>query len=242
MKLSNTSPSTRRSEFWAGIKATFPLVVGAIPFGIIFGAVAVSGGISPAGAMGMSLMVFAGSAQFVAAGLVASGTGVGVIVLTTLVVNLRHILYGTTLAPHVKDLPQRWLLPLGFWLTDETFLVTVNRYERSDSSPYKHWFFLGSAVFMYSNWQVCTFLGIIAGQAIPDPRSWGLDFAIIVTFIVMLAPMVKGKPMAATVMAAGATALLANGLPNKLGLILGAVAGIAAGVAVDRIWPEAEDE
>ena len=100
---------SRRSEFWNGVKDTFPLVVGAIPFGIIFGALAVTSGVSPGGALAMSAIVFAGSSQFIAAGLVAGGAPLLVIVLTTLVVNLRHALYSASLAPHMKHLPQRWL-------------------------------------------------------------------------------------------------------------------------------------
>ena len=105
-------PARPRAEQWrefrAGAKATLPLVVGAIPFGIIFGAVAVNSGLSAWATAALSLLVFAGSSQFVAAGLVAGGAGLLVIVLTTFVVILRHSLYAVTLAPVVKQLPQRW--------------------------------------------------------------------------------------------------------------------------------------
>ncbi|MBW8012171.1 MAG: AzlC family ABC transporter permease [Chloroflexi bacterium] len=232
----------RKSEFWAGVRATLPLVVGAIPFGLIFGAVAVTSGITPAGTSAMSAIVFAGSSQFIAAGLVASGASTAIIVVTTLVVNLRHALYAATLAPHMKHLPQRWLLPLGFWLTDESFLVTANRFDQADKSPFKHWFFLGSAIFMYSNWQIVTFIGIIAGQAIPDPRSWGLDFAMIVTFIGMLVPLVKNRPTLIAILVAGITALLSNNLPNQLGLIIAALLGILAGVVAENLLPEDGNE
>ncbi len=230
----NQSTYTRKSEFWAGFRATIPLVVGAIPFGIIFGALAVTAGLSPAGTMGMSLFVFAGSSQFIAAGLIAAGTNLGIIILTTWIVNLRHALYSTTLAPHMKHLPHRWLLPLGFWLTDESFVVTINRFTAADDSPYKHWYFFGSAVFMYTNWQLCTLIGLIAGQAIPDPASWGLDFAMVVTFIGMVIPMIKTHPTLIAVVVAGVTAIVANNLPNQIGLFLAAILGMAAGVIAER--------
>jgi 4-azaleucine resistance transporter AzlC len=230
----NMTP-TRGSEFWAGARATIPLVVGATPFAIIFGALAATGGLSAGATIAMSAFVFAGSAQFIAANLVASGTSAGLIILTTLIVNLRHMLYAATLAPHVKHLPQRWLLPLGFWLTDETFVVVVTRYNQPDQSPYKHWYHLGSAVFMYGNWQVWTLVGIFAGQHIADPQSWGLDFALVVTFIGMLVPMVINRPVLAAVLAAGAVAVLANGLPNRLGLIVAALAGVAAGMVAESL-------
>lgn len=229
---------TRHSEFWAGVRDTSPLVVGAIPFGIIFGALAVTSGISTGGALAMSAIVFAGSSQFIAAGLVAGGTPLFVIVLTTLVVNLRHALYSVALAPHVKHLPQRWLIPLGFWLTDETFVVVSARQAKADASPFKHWYFFGSAVFMYTNWQLCTLIGVVAGRAIPNPGAWGLDFALVVTFIGMLSQFVRNKPALVSAVVAGACALLAHGLPNQLGLLVAAVLGIAAGLLTETLLPE----
>jgi 4-azaleucine resistance transporter AzlC len=228
-------------EFFAGARATLPLILGAIPFGIIYGAVAVANGLSPAAAQGMSLFVFAGSAQFIAAGLVAEGLSVGLIILTTFVVNLRHALYAASLAPLMKHLPQRWLIPFGFWLTDESYAATIGRLNEPDDSPYKHWFYFGSAVAMYTNWQICTLIGIIAGQQIPDPQGWGLDFAMVVTFIGIIVPLIKNKPALISVIVAGLVSVLANGLPNKLGLMIAALAGIAAGVISETAWPVADD-
>ncbi len=231
---------TPRREFLAGFRDTTPLVIGAIPFGVIFGALGVTSGLSPAATQAMSAVVFAGAAQFIAVGLVAAGINPLVIILTTMVVNLRHMLYGVTLGPHVGRLPQRWLLPLGFWLTDETFVVTANRYAAPDKSAYKHWYFLGSAVFMYANWQASTFIGLWAGQAIPDPTSWGLDFAMVVTFIGMLVPLVKNRPVLTAVLIAGLVSVMANPLPNKLSLILAPVAGILAGLIMEGSAKPAE--
>lgn len=228
---------TRRSEFWAGFKDTFPLVVGAIPFGIIFGAASVTSGLSPAGAMSMSLFVFAGSSQFIASGLVASQASIIVIVLTTFVVNLRHALYSASLAPYMKHLPQRWLAPLAFWLTDESFVVVIAHYNKPTDSRYKHWYFLGSAVFMYTNWNLCTLLGLVAGHSIPDASKWGLDFAMVVTFIGMVIPMIKNRPVFVAVLMAGVTAVLAHPLPNNLGILVAALVGVAAGVIAESVYP-----
>jgi predicted branched-subunit amino acid permease len=86
---------------------------------------------------------------------------------------------------------------------------------------------------MYGNWQLCTYIGLRAGQAIPDPTRWGLDFAMVVTFIGMLVPLIRGRPVIATVLAASATSILAHSLPNQLGLILAAFAGIFTGSLVE---------
>ena len=227
--------SSPHSEFLAGAKDTFPLVVGAIPFGIIFGTLAAGSGLSFAGTAAMSAAVFAGSSQFIAVGLIATGTNWPYIVLTTFVVNLRHALYSATLAPHVKHLSSSWHIPLAFWLTDETFVIAANRYNQADSPPHKHWYYLGSALFMYLNWNTCTWLGLTLGQFIPNAAAWGLDFAMPVTFISLVVPYLKNRPMLAAVIVSGLVAVLAYPLPNQLGLILAAVAGIMAGIVAETV-------
>lgn len=224
---------TRRGEFVAGARDTIPMIVGAVPFGIIFGALGVTGGLSPAATMAMSLFVFAGSAQFVAVGLVTQGVGLGFIVLTTFIVNMRHALYSASLGPYMQYLSQRWLLPLGFWLTDETYAVVIRRYPRVDGSPYKHWYHLGSALSMYGNWQLCTLIGIVAGTQLEGLASLGLDFAMVVTFIGIVVPLLASRPMLAAALVAGLVAVLAHDMPNKMGLMVAALAGIAAGVLAE---------
>ncbi|HEY9644446.1 MAG TPA: AzlC family ABC transporter permease [Coleofasciculaceae cyanobacterium] len=231
---SQSFKSSPRSEFLAGARAIFPLVVGAIPFGIIFGTLAAGSGLSFAGTMAMSAFVYAGSSQFIAIGLITAGTAVPLIILTTFVVNLRHLLYAVSLVPHLQHLTSSWKLPLGFWLTDEAFAVAIARYNQQDGSPYRHWYHLGAALFMYINWQVCTFLGLTVGQAIPNATAWGLDFAMSATFIGMVIPYVQNKPMLATVVIAGGVALLAHGLPHQLGLMVAAIAGITAGMLTEK--------
>ncbi len=232
------APPTWRGEFFAGVRAMTPLVIGGIPFGIIFGALAVARGLSPWAALAMSLFVFAGSSQFIAVGLLWQAS-VPVIILTTFVVNLRHALYAASLAPYVRRLPQRWLLPLAAMLTDESFLVTIRRYERTDNSPNKHWYYLGSNLAMYIPWQISTLVGIVFGAIFSDPTRLGLDFAMSATFIGMLVPTIKGRPVLLAVVVAGVTAVVANELPNQIGLFLAAVLGVVAGVLGERVWPSA---
>ncbi|MCU0812621.1 MAG: AzlC family ABC transporter permease [Thiobacillaceae bacterium] len=231
----NQPPDLRQQEFLSGMRDTLPLLLGALPFGLIYGAVAATSGLSFAAAIAMSALVFAGSSQFIAIGLVAAQTPVAIIVLTTLIVNLRHMLYSATLLPYLKDLPQRWRIPLAFWLTDETFAVAVHRFQRNDSSPCKHWYQLGSSIAMYLNWQLWCFLGLVLGNRIPDAQNWGLDVAMPVTFIGMIIPFVKTLPVALCVLTAGAASLLTLALPYKLGILVSAFAGIAAGLMARRL-------
>src|SRR5690606_13087957 len=190
---------SRSRELLLGMRDTIPMLVGALPFGIVFGTLAVSSGLSISATLAMSALVFAGSAQFVAASLVASGAGLVVILLTTLIVNLRHALYSASLLPHVRHLPQRWRIPLAFWLTDESFAV-VHRHYLLGQGPleHKHWYFLGSCLAMYSLWFICTLVGVLLGQALPGLGDWGLDFAMVATFIGIVVPLLRNRPMIVT--------------------------------------------
>lgn len=228
--------STRRQEFIAGLKDTIPLVVGAIPFGFIFGALAVTGAkpLSPAAAMGMSLFVFAGSAQFIGVGLFAQNIGLGLIVLTTFIVNLRHALYAASLAPYMKHVGHKWLLPLGFALTDETYAVVIRRFQEAPQNPNRHWYFFASALFMYVNWQICTLVGILVGQNIGDAASWGLDFAMVVTFIGIIVPLIVNRPMLVCAVVASLTSIATYTMPNKLGYMVAGIAGIIAGLLAEN--------
>lgn len=229
--------SSPQKEFWAGCRAIIPLVVGAIPFGIIFGTLAASSGLSFAATMAMSAFVFAGSSQFIAIGLLTTGTALPLIIFTTFVVNLRHLLYSVSVIPYVQHLPQTWKFPLGFFLTDEAFAIAITRYQQTDASPYKHWYHFGASVFMYANWQLFTAVGLTIGHLIPNAANWGLDFAMAVTFIGMIIPYVVNQPMLIAVAVAGIASLVLHSLPHQLGLIAATMLGIAAGVWRERSQP-----
>ncbi len=226
----------KRAEFSKGARDTLPLVIGAIPFGIIFGTLSGGAGLSVAGTMAMSLIVFAGASQFIALGLLTAGTAWPMIVMTTFVVNFRHLLYTATLLPFLRRLPRRWQAVLGFGLTDETFAVAVSRWHTPDQSPYKHWYQLGSTAFMYTNWNICTVIGLVAGRLLQDIGGWGLDFAMVAAFIGMLMPYLKDKPNLFAVVVAGISSVLFHGLPHKSGLIAATVLGIGAGVLAEIVF------
>ena len=225
---------SRSQEFLHGCRDILPMIVGAVPFGIIFGTLSVGAGLTIWQTIGMSVLVFAGSAQFIAVTLITGGVGALVVLLTTFIVNLRHALYSAAMQPFVRHLPSRWRVPLAFWLTDEAFAVIQHRYARDDGSPHKHWFFLGAALTMYLSWQLATLAGIAFGQAVPNVAKWGLDFAMIATFIGIAVPMIRTRPQLASALVAGIVALLTWELPYKLGLIAAALAGIVVGVWLEQ--------
>jgi 4-azaleucine resistance transporter AzlC len=233
-------PNPQRRALLEGVRDTLPLLLGAMPFGIIFGALSITNGLSVLLTLALSSVVFAGSAQFIAVGLIAQGVGVPLIVLTTAVVNLRHALYSASLGPFMRGLSQRWLVPLGFFLTDETFAVVFRRwYERK---PHAAWYQLGSSLAMYANWQLMTIIGIVAGTSLDGITEWGLDFAMVVTFIGIVVPLIVTRSMLACAVVAAVVGVAAQGLPHNLGLMVAAVVGILAGVVTERVLRGAGDE
>lgn len=228
--------SLTRREFLSGVRAELPILVGVVPFGLIFGALAVSAGLPPLLAQGMSSVIFAGSAQFIGAGLMADGAPALVLLATTLFVNLRHLLYSASLAPHVGHLPLRWRMLLAYLLTDEAYAVTILHYTESDSPPAaRHWFFLGAGLTLWLGWQISTAAGVLLGAAVPP--SWSLDFALPLTFIGMIVPTLRDRPHVGAALAGGVVAVLAAAWPYKLGLMAAALIGIAVGVALERAGP-----
>ena len=228
------SPHPSRSrECWLGVLDTLPMMLGAAPFGLIFGTLAAPSGLSQGGALGMSLLVFAGSSQFIALSLLAGKASLVVIVLTTFVVNLRHALYSASLLPYVSKLNQGWRALLAFWLTDETFAVVQVRYGAADASPHKHWFQFGSGCSMYLNWCAWTLVGVLLGRTMPQLQHMGLEFAMAATFTGIVVPLLRNRPMVVAALVAAPVALLCRNLPYKLGLMLAALAGVAAGMALE---------
>ena len=225
--------SEQSKQFWAGARAEIPLLIGVIPFGLIYGALAVNAGLSNAEAQLMSSIVFAGSAQFITAQLVHQAAPGLVIVLTIAIVNLRHMLYSASMAPYIASLPTRWKAVLSYLLTDEAYAPTILHYEKHGITPYAHWFWLGAGCTLWAFWQTSTAVGIFLGAAIPE--SWSLDFALPLTFIAMLVPVLRGRPAIAAALSAGVVALLAFSLPYKLGLIVAALVGILVGTLLERI-------
>jgi len=206
------------------------MLVGAAPFGVIFGTLAIASGIPVWATLALSAVVFAGSSQFVAVNLIGSGVALPVIWLTTLVVNSRHALYSATLLPYARHLPARWRWTLAFFLTDETFAVVENQLRQHAGERDGAWYWLGSSMAMYLNWQVWTVVGVLAGTQIPGVSALGLDFAMVATFAAIVAPQLKERPALFSACMAGAVALMFRDLPYKAGLILAATAGVGAGM------------
>ncbi len=222
------------NEFLTGVRDQLPLLIGVAPFGMIFGALALNAGIPPLEVQGFSLFVFAGSAQFIAAGLIAESVPPVIIVLTILVVNLRHLLYSATFSGYFQHLPARWKAALAWLLTDEAFVVASIRYQRSDTAL-AHWYTLGTGLALWVAWQLSTAFGILLGAQIP--ANWSLDFALPLTFMALITPTLSDRPAWGAALSAGILAVVLAGLPYKLGLLLAASLGIVVGLIFEISGP-----
>lgn len=225
---------SRSASLVAGARDTIPMLVGAAPFGVIFGTLVAAGPLALWHGQLLSLGVYAGSSQFIALGLVAAHAGMLVIWSTTFIVNLRHALYAATLLPQVAHLPAPWRWLLGFLLTDETFAVVAGYQARHGRTPFGHWYFLGSGLSMYVNWQIWTVIGLVFGASFPELESLGLDFAMAATFIAIVVPQLARLPHLGAAIAAGACAYLLRDLPYQLGLFAAVLVGVGVGLTLVR--------
>jgi len=220
-----------RREFVAGVRAMAPLMVGIAPFALVSGVAAVDAGLSPAQAMGLSLFVFAGTAQLAAIDLLGGGAAPSVVVLTVAVVNARLAMYSASLAPHLRDFPRRWRAALSYLLTDHVYALAVTRAESQGVRSLRY-YVLGLGATIWVVWQAGTLAGLALGATVP--ASWGLGFVVPLTFLAILVPELKERVNAGVALISGSIAVLGAGLPMNLGLLSGALAGVLAGALATR--------
>jgi predicted branched-subunit amino acid permease len=224
--------ASARDEALAGSREMVPVLLGTIPFGFVAGVVSIASGLTPWQGLALSLLSFSGIAQLVTCQLIAAKAPVAVVVAGAAVVSLRFLMYSAALAPHLAHLDRRWRALLAFLMTDQSFASTVKRYSEPGDARRRHWHFLGSALTLYGFWQVAVIAGIVAGAQVP--ASWSLDFAVVLTFIALLVPVVRTRADLAASVVAAAVALAAAGLPYRLALVVASVAGIGIGLAIER--------
>jgi 4-azaleucine resistance transporter AzlC len=178
--------AVNRQAFARGLRAGLPITIGYFPMAIAFGIVARAAGISLAETTGMSVFVFAGASQYMAAELVASGVHPATIVLATFVLNFRHFLMSTHLGRRIR--PGRAAsLAVGFVVTDETYVV--GSLER-DLTPS---FFFGLGFAAWLGWLSGTVLGAVAARAIPDFLARSMSVTLYAMFIALLVPAVAAR-------------------------------------------------
>jgi 4-azaleucine resistance transporter AzlC len=213
--------------FLLGARALLPMLLGVAPFGVIYGVVALQSGIPPLAAVLMSSMVFAGSAQFLLAQLVGAGAPALLSIGAVGLINLRHALYSASVAPVLHALPRRWKLLLAYLLTDEAYAAAIPHLLAEPRSPQAHWILFGSGFALWAGWQLSTLVGVLLGARLPP--DLGLDFALPLTFIAIVVPLIDSRARLIAALTAGAIAVLLVTLPYKTGLFAAALAGLGAG-------------
>jgi len=221
-----------KAQFLAGVRTEIPIVLGVIPFGLIFGVLAANAGLPSMLAWSTSQIIFAGSAQFLAIPLIQQGAPATILILTTFIINLRHLLYSASLSPHAQHLPIRWKLLLSYLLTDEAYTPTIVQYQREDMPhEHTHWFWLGTGLTLWASWQITTGLGIFLGAQLPD--GLGLEFTLSLTFIGLIVPTLTRWPSIGAALSAGVIAVGTAELPFRLNLMLAALIGIGVGLLLE---------
>ena len=162
-----------------GLLAALPLVPAVVAVGLLYGMMARQAGLAPWEALAMSAIVHAGSAQFTALGM-WEASGPAPIILTTFVINLRHLLMGASVAPYLRRLSPLWKAALALWMSDESYALAIAAYERGEGSQ---WYFLGANLGIYLAWRASGLAGALLGTAIPDPGRYGLDLVFPLAFL-----------------------------------------------------------
>lgn len=225
------SATHRIRSLLRGLSDALPLVPGVVVFGLVYGVTGRAVGLSPLETAGMSAVVHAGSSQFTALGMWAASSP-GAIVLTTLIINLRHLLMGASIAPHLTPLPLKWKMLLAMWMSDESYATAIAAYEQGRGSA---WHFFGANLCIWLTWWPSGLAGALAGQAIPDLTHYGLEMVFPLAFIGLAASFFKGR---ASAVAAGVAAVLsvlgAQWLPDNWHIIVAGVVGSLAGLGAAR--------
>lgn len=208
-----------------------PIVLGYLPVGFAYGVLAQKTGLSTFNAVAMSVLVFAGSAQLIAVGLFASGAGAASIIMTTFVVNLRHLLMSAALAPHVRSWRKTEQGLFAFQLTDETFALHAGNFPKGP--PVKAEAFSVNVI-AQSAWISGSVLGVLASGLIADVKPIGLDYALPAMFIALLVAQVDSwaKLLAGVTAGAVSVGLLLAGV-QQMNVIVATVAAATLGLGVE---------
>ena len=226
--------SSPKSAFLRGALDGAPFILVVVPFAALFGVVASEAGLPLAEVMGFSVLVIAGAAQFAALQLMQDGAPTLIILATALAVNLRMAMYSASLAPHLGGVKPWQKALVAYFLVDQSYMLAISRYEsRPDmSQSEKLAYFMGVMAPVAPAWYLASFGGAVLGAAIPP--TFALDFAVPITFLAMVAPMLKSAAHVAAALTSILTALALAWMPYGTGLLVAALAAMVVGAEVER--------
>lgn len=215
-----------------GLRTYMPLSVGLIPWALVTGVAMVSIGMTPLQAMGMHIIVFAGTAQLGTLPLIAAGAPVWLMVVTALALNLRFVIFSAAIAQGFRGASpgSRWLA--GYLLTDGVFANALEKMLAVEDKDWRLGYYLVPAAWAWLLWQVFGLIGVLAAGSIP--KNWSLEFMATIALIVLLIPMAKLRPMLVAAITGGVAAVVLRGIPLRLGVVVAIVLGIVAGFAAEH--------
>ena len=215
---------TNYKVFLKGIVDVSPLMIPVVPFGLIFGVLAIDIGFSPVETMAMSLIIFGGASQIVLLQLFSGGASSLVIISSVGAVNSRHLLYGAVVSEHLSDLKLVWKIIISYFLIDQAFAIS-NDYLKKNKDSNRYFHLVGGGATCWVIWQSTTLLGIILGAAIPE--KLGLSFAVPLTFLALLVNDFRKFINVIVIIISGLVATLGyNYIPFKAYVIVAALAGL----------------
>jgi 4-azaleucine resistance transporter AzlC len=220
-----------RREIAEGLKAAWPICLGYVPIGLAFGVIAQKAGLHPLGIGLMSLLVYAGSAQFIAVSMLSSGAAAASIIATTFVVNLRHFLMSSSLAVHLRGVKKRTLTLFAYGVTDESFAVNLAKF-RDKNWGIKRGFMVNHAPNV--TWITCSIIGGYSGQFIPA-GAFGIDYALIAMFISLLVFQLRARKYVITAAIAGSLAIVLSLIvPGNSHIVLASILAATLGVVFSK--------
>ncbi len=227
-----------RDAWNEGFKTGLPTLFGIAAWGLVVGIAMVKSGLSVPQSLGMTLLVFAGSAQLASLPLIAAQAPIWVIFATALVVNLRFVIFSALLGPHFAHLPWKQRFYLGYISGDLTVALFLQRYPTLAPVAGKLSYLKG---LMYPNWfawQIGSIIGIFLGSAVP--AEWGLGFAGTLAILCIMVPLMINNAALCGVLVAGAISVLAYDLPYKLGLLLAVLVGMVTAMVIEETFAKAK--
>lgn len=229
--------SPTRKAFLRGASHALPFFVVIVPFAMLFGVLSAEAGLGPRETQIFSVAVFAGASQLAALQLMQDQAPVLVILATGLAVNLRMMMYSVALTPHLGGAPIGIRAIIAYFLVDQSFALSLAEYEKRPDLTVgeRVAYFFGTVAPITAIWNVSTAVGAQLGRAVPE--SWGLDFAMPITFIGMTAAMLRTVPHGVAMAVSVGVTLMLWAMPYGTGLLVGAAAGMAAG-ALTESWKE----
>ena len=217
-----------------------PFSVGTISWAVVTGLAMRSSGLSAGEAMGMSLLVYAATAQLGALPLIASGAPLWLIFLTGLVLNLRFLIFSASIAPAFHDRPWAQRLASSYLLTDSAFTLLSPRLLTAADPQWRWGYYIAPAIYGWLLWHAGVLIGVFGADILP--RDWSLEFMATIALMVMLVPMARTRPMLLAALAGGISAVLLRGLPLRLGLFAAIAIGIATGFAAEHWQTRGEEK